>query len=146
MKAAIITRNSRDAARVFPEQIRAALAQRYELCGVVLSKGNLNQYADLACQTQFLFATWGMEHFTTEEIRQYFPNLKAVFYAAGSVQGFAKEFLGCGVARQCNPRGGIYLCADHSGGQGVLSCGTVFTVGLFECGTVFRPVRRELWG
>lgn len=97
MKAAIITRNSRDAARVFPEQIRAALAQRYALCDAVLSKGNLDQYADFARQTQLLFATWGMERFTTEEIKRYFPNLKCIFYAAGSVQGFAGEFLDCGV-------------------------------------------------
>lgn len=97
MKAAIITKNSRDAQRVFPESIRAILEQRYELCGAVLCKGNLEQYADFARETQFLFATWGMERFTEEEIKRYFPNLKCVFYAAGSVQGFAKEFLNCGI-------------------------------------------------
>ncbi len=46
---------------------------------------------------EYIFSTWGMPHFTCEEIRAALPQAKAVFYAAGSVQGFAKEFLECGV-------------------------------------------------
>ncbi len=45
---------------------------------------------------EYIFTTWGMPHFTCEEIRTALPRLKAVFYAAGSVQGFAKEFLASG--------------------------------------------------
>lgn len=97
MKAAIITQNSRDAKRVFPEAMRQTLAQRYELCDTVLCKKNLAEHADFARETTYLFATWGMERFTPEEIKRYFPNLKCLFYAAGSVQGFAREFLDCGV-------------------------------------------------
>ena len=47
--------------------------------------------------TEFLFSTWGMPPFTEEEIAQTFPSLKAVFFAAGSVQHFAKPFLRRGV-------------------------------------------------
>ena len=43
------------------------------------------------------FSTWGMPVFTEEEIRAHLPNLKCLFYAAGSVQGFARPFLSCGV-------------------------------------------------
>ena len=43
------------------------------------------------------FATWGMPKFTKEEIRKYMPKLKAVFYAAGTVQYFARPFLEAGV-------------------------------------------------
>ncbi len=53
--------------------------------------------ASPVCDAEYLFTTWGMPHFTCEEIRSSLPKLKAVFYAAGSVQGFAKEFLACGV-------------------------------------------------
>ena len=134
MKAAIITRNGRDAARVFPEQIRAVLAQRYELCDVVLSKGNLNQYADFARQTQFLFATWGMEHFTTEEIRGYFPNLKAVFYAAGSVQGFAEEFLDSGVRVFSAWRANAIPVAEYTYAQIILAAKGFY-----------RAARRSRW-
>lgn len=97
MKAAIITQNNRDAQRVFPESIRAELARRYELYDTVLCKKNLENHLPFARKVEFLFATWGMERFSQEEIKRYFPNLKCVFYAAGSVQGFAREFLDCGV-------------------------------------------------
>ncbi len=50
-----------------------------------------------ATDAEYVFTTWGMPHFTCEEIRASLPCLKAVFYAAGSVQGFAREFLACGI-------------------------------------------------
>lgn len=40
-----------------------------------------------------IFSTWGMPSFTEEEIAKCFPSLKAIFYAAGSVQAFARPFL-----------------------------------------------------
>ncbi len=46
---------------------------------------------------EYIFSTWGMPQFTEEEIKKYLPGLKAVFYAAGSVQEFAKEFINCGI-------------------------------------------------
>lgn len=45
----------------------------------------------------YIFSTWGMADPDAETIRRVFPSLKAVFYAAGSVQGFARPFLECGV-------------------------------------------------
>lgn len=47
--------------------------------------------------TEYVLSTWGMPAFTEEEIKTYLPCLKAVFYAAGSVQKFARPFLNCGV-------------------------------------------------
>ena len=38
-----------------------------------------------------------MAQLSKEEVRRYFPALECVFYAAGSVQGFARPFLECGV-------------------------------------------------
>lgn len=51
---------------------------------------------ELVC-TKYIFSTWGMPALSPEIIAEYLPNLKAVFYAAGSVQGFARNFLSCGV-------------------------------------------------
>ena len=45
----------------------------------------------------FLFSTWGMPELTEEEIATYFPSLECVFYAAGSVQDFARPFLNRGI-------------------------------------------------
>ena len=47
--------------------------------------------------TEYIFSTWGMPSFNEAEIKAYLPSLKAVFYGAGSVQGFARPFLNCGV-------------------------------------------------
>ena len=52
------------------------------------------QYRD----TRYLFSTWGMPRFEEQEIRNCLPSLRAVFYAAGSVQSFAAPFLDAGVA------------------------------------------------
>ena len=61
--------------------------------------GKADVLADPAkfADTEYIFSTWGMPSFTEEEIRTYLPSLKAVFYGAGSVQGFARPFLNCGV-------------------------------------------------
>ena len=45
----------------------------------------------------FVFSTWGMLPLSEEEIERYLPSLKCVFYAAGSVQYFARPFLSKGV-------------------------------------------------
>lgn len=45
----------------------------------------------------YIFSTWGMPVMSEEEIKEIFPALKCVFYAAGSVQKFARPFLNCGV-------------------------------------------------
>jgi phosphoglycerate dehydrogenase-like enzyme len=46
---------------------------------------------------EMIFSTWGMPEFLESEIKSYFPKLKCVFYAAGSVRHFARPFLKCGV-------------------------------------------------
>ncbi len=48
-------------------------------------------------QVEYVFSTWGMPKLTEEEIRRCLPSLKAVFYAAGSVQEFARPFIESGV-------------------------------------------------
>ncbi len=46
---------------------------------------------------EVIFSTWGMPAFSPRQIQDVFPSLKAVFYAAGSVQGFARPFLEAGI-------------------------------------------------
>ncbi len=70
---------------------------------------------------EYIFSTWGMPRFSEQEIRRYFPALKAVFYAAGSVGYFARPYLhwqcpdfqclGC----QCHSCGRVYGSANYIG-------------------------------
>ena len=47
---------------------------------------------------EYVFATWGMAGLSEEQIGTYMPRLRRVFYAAGSVQDFARPFLSSNVA------------------------------------------------
>jgi phosphoglycerate dehydrogenase-like enzyme len=57
----------------------------------------LEKRRDELKEVSFVFSTWGMPALDEGQIENYFPALKAVFYAAGSVQGFALPFLSRGI-------------------------------------------------
>ncbi len=63
----------------------------------VYTKDDVMANPECFTDTEYIFSTWGMPVFTAEEIKAVFPSLKCVFYGAGSVQGFAPQFLECGV-------------------------------------------------
>ena len=79
----------------------ASFSRLHELCDLthapVITKDNIEEYAAELKDTEFAFSTWGMQHYTVEEIKKYFPSLRALFYAAGTVKDFAREFLEAGV-------------------------------------------------
>ncbi|MBQ9975545.1 MAG: hydroxyacid dehydrogenase [Clostridia bacterium] len=79
--------------RVYPTWIKERLFDIADVEDKVYTKETLSENMDAEC----IFSTWGMPHFTAEEIARYFPRLRAVYYAAGTVQGFAREFLESGV-------------------------------------------------
>ena len=87
MKAIYFGENHDNIQRVYEEYMPKPIYNKDEL----LSKPE--KFRD----TQYIFSTWGMPKMTEEEIRTCLPSLKAVFYAAGSVQFFARPFLNCGV-------------------------------------------------
>lgn len=94
---AIFLGDSTNINRVFSKQITQELIKKYNLDTIVYTKelimsGNLDTK-----NVDYIFSTWGMNVFAEDEIKAFFPNLKAVFYAAGTVQYFAKPFLKCGV-------------------------------------------------
>jgi len=68
-----------------------------EIYPEIINKSNLERHKEFLKQAEIILSTWGMEDFTAEEIDEFFPNLKAIFYAAGSVQYFARPFLKKGI-------------------------------------------------
>lgn len=83
---------------VYPESTLNKLEQIAGLdSSFVIDQNNWKSYADQMREADMIFSTWGMPVFIEEEIREYLPKLKAVYYGAGSVQDFAKPFLNCGV-------------------------------------------------
>lgn len=78
-----------------------------------------------------IFTTWGMERFSQEEIGRLFPSLRYVFYAAGSVRHFAKEFLDSGVRVFSAWQANAIPVAEYVFSQIVLSCKGMFRSGRY---------------
>ncbi len=97
MKAIFLCENSKTCRRVYEESVVATLRNIVELDEGVYKKNNLLSDPKAFSEVEILFSTWGMPTLTKEEIQCCLPKLKCVFYAAGSVQSFARPFLNCGV-------------------------------------------------
>ena len=93
MKAAFVGREPEIFDRVYGEKQRAELNRRVELLPGVFQDIRSEALRDV----EAIFSTWGMPVCTEEEIRASMPNLKYLFYSAGTVQPFARPFLHCGV-------------------------------------------------
>lgn len=96
MKIALFGTNQIQFSRVFTPEVLRSLADYGELSQKINRK-NLKENAGFLRDCEIAFGTWGMPKFTEEEITEYMPSLKAVFYAAGTVQYFARPFLARGV-------------------------------------------------
>lgn len=85
--------------RVYVPAQRERLGKLVELHGEVVGEGALRrgEWGGVAGEARFVFSTWGMPALTEEEIGRLLPKVEAVFYAAGTVQGFARPFLRRGV-------------------------------------------------
>jgi phosphoglycerate dehydrogenase-like enzyme len=83
--------------RVFCGDALATLEKKADIQPINYKKSDILAAPEKFADTEYIFSTWGMPAFTEEEIRSCLPSLKAVFYGAGTVKGFAKEFLRCGV-------------------------------------------------
>lgn len=82
--------------RVYSQKTTDELARIADLSAAVYTKEDILSGSFDTTQTEYIFSTWGMPEFSEKEIRSFFPSLKAIFYAAGSVQKFAHPFLRCG--------------------------------------------------
>ena len=83
--------------RVYARSRREILEKECRLYPVAITSANLAEHLPALADLEVIFSTWGMFAPADEQLAQM-PNLKAVFYAAGSVQGFARAFLERGVA------------------------------------------------
>lgn len=96
MKIALFGSNDLQFSKVYTPEVLIDL-QKFGNLSERISKKNIDSYSDFLKDCEIGFSTWGMPKFTEAEIRHYMPNLKALFYAAGTVQYFARPFLNCGI-------------------------------------------------
>lgn len=93
MKNVLINNNAQKVWSVYDKE----MLKRLSLDQKVYSKLDVINSPDSFADTRCIFSTWGMPAFSEDEIEKYFPSLEAVFYAAGTVQSFARPFLSRGV-------------------------------------------------
>lgn len=84
---------------LYPEELRARIRARADFSDEIYSSKDLDDpaLAGLFARTQVIFSSWGMPALTEKQIEAHFPSLEAVYYAAGTVQYFARPFLKRGV-------------------------------------------------
>jgi len=78
--------------RVYRE-VMPVLAQELEFPSEVINLENIGKYKDFASGCKYIFSTWGM----TSGVADYFKSCEVLFYGAGSVQHFAREYLERGI-------------------------------------------------
>ena len=94
MRAIFLCNRESDVRRVYHADTLAHLQSLCELDDSIYASADL---AETPTDTEIVFSTWGMPCLTEAQIRAYLPRLQAVFYAAGSVQAFARPLLASGV-------------------------------------------------
>ena len=97
MRSILLSKNQDAAFRVYSEKLLKTLKNIASLDDGIYDKEKIMKNLSGFSDVQYIFSTWGMESFSEEEIKSIFPSLKAIFYSAGTVQGFARPFLNCGV-------------------------------------------------
>ena len=97
MKTVFMTENKEKFKAVYSSEVLDYLAGAEGSDGRCCGRQDVMENPEYFSDTEYIFSTWGMPVFIEEEIRRYFPNLKCVFYSAGTVQYFARPFLNCGI-------------------------------------------------
>ena len=91
-KAAIFSNNPSDVNRVYNSNHQAQLAKITNLYPHIINLRDISLHLEKLRDLEVIFSTWGMFKLDDEVLSQL-PELKAVFYAAGSVRNFAGNLL-----------------------------------------------------
>ena len=75
---------------VYPEDIRQVISQNIDVIAPVLSQDEIMEYRDLLNKCNVIFSGWGCPRFDAETL-DLMPNLRVVFYGAGSVKSFVTD-------------------------------------------------------
>jgi len=82
---------------VFKKGRREKFESELEVLPGIVTEENLDEHKAFLRETEVIISTWNFFSFTDEQISEYFPKLRLILYAAGTVQGFARPFLNRGI-------------------------------------------------
>ena len=98
MTALFVTKRFFNVDAVYSKELQEKLANELTFLAPIKHENELEARKAELQTVDYIFSTWGMLALTKEQIKEYFPNLKSIFYAAGTVQAFARPFLELGVS------------------------------------------------
>jgi len=81
---------------VYGEGRRERIASLTELEPIAIDRDNMDQHLERMSRLEVIFGTWGMPSLSAAQL-DALPRLRAVFYAAGSVQQFARPMIERGI-------------------------------------------------
>ena len=96
-KAVFMSENKAAIPNAYAESLRAEMAEVFEFLPDIYTLKDESEDRAALADVEVIFSTWGMPRLDEEQIKSILPNLKAVFYGAGSVQYFARPYMACGV-------------------------------------------------
>lgn len=121
MKAIMIGNRNARIDYVFSEEIMQQLREIVDIYPERITPDNLEQHKASLQDAEMAFSTWGMCRLDEDTIRTYLPNLKIIFYAAGSVKGFAEPFLKSGVKITSAQSANAVPVAEYAAAQIILA-------------------------
>ena len=95
-RAAFFSNNPDNLEQVYGQGRRERLAELCHLHPEVIASENIEAQLPTLADLEVIFSTWGMFALSEDQLAQL-PQLKALFYAAGSVKNFAEPFLQRGI-------------------------------------------------
>lgn len=120
-KAAFFGNNPERLNMVYGAGRRERVAALTDLYESVVSTGNFAEHRPKLADLEVIFSTWGMPSLGPEEL-EALPGLRSVFYAAGSVKGFARPLLERGVTVVSAWGANAVPVAEFALAQILLSC------------------------
>lgn len=97
MRAIFLCNREKDVRRVWTDAVIERVQALVSLKKTVYSTGDVLAAPANFADVEIVFSTWGMPKLTEEQIALCLPRLRCVFYAAGTVQPFARPFLARGI-------------------------------------------------
>lgn len=82
---------------VYQRETLDLLHEEADLERTCLTSRDIRNHPERYREVRYMFSTWGCPAFSEEELRELLPSLECLFYAAGSVQEFARPYLRRGV-------------------------------------------------
>lgn len=95
----LLDRHTSDFDLVYPSDLRQLIAIEFGSTDLPVIFGeDLQENADQFSEVSAIFSTWNMPKLSARGVSSIFPNLRDVYYAAGTVKYFAEPFIENGVS------------------------------------------------